>query len=145
MKGLRLTRRDAWQGRTDFTRFFGAVLEAFDSCAWLVRGAIFALPPEWELGYDVQRDRPIGPEWDKFLGYALAVEDSRKVSTLSLQAPGFLQHYARYLVDDWCELAAIPRDAATSELVHRAAKCAHLCELPAVIAYFANVDGAFWE
>jgi hypothetical protein len=142
---MRLTRRDVRQGRTDFVRFFGGALAAFESCAWLVRGAIFALPPEWELGYDVERDRPLGPEWDKFLGYAVAVEDARNPSTLSLQAPGFLQQYARYLVDDWCDIAAVPHDAATPQLVQRATKYAHLYELPEVVACFSNIDAGAWE
>lgn len=145
MNGVRLRRQGAQVGTTDFMRCFGGVLPMLRPYAWLVSEAMFGLPPEWELGYDTVRDRPIGPEWDRFLGYTIAVLRSSSPWTLSLQAPGFVQEYGRFLVDDWCHIAAVPVEAASVELLQKAAGCDVPWRLPEVVACFSNTDAGPWE
>lgn len=145
MNGIRLGRAGAREGTTDFMRYFAGVLPTLHPCAWLISEAMFGLPPEWEQGYDTVRDRPMGPEWDRFLGYTIAVLDSNSPSRLSLQAPGFVHAYAKFLVDDGCSLAAVPLQLATPTLLQEAAGCDALWHLPEVVACFSNIDAGPWE
>ena len=145
MSGIRLRRQGVREGTTDFVRYFAGALPTLQPYAWLISAAIFSLPPDWEQGYDTVRDRPTGPEWDRFLGYRIAVLDSNSPWTLSLQAPGFVHEYAKFLVDDWCDIAAVPVEVANPELLQAAAGCDHLWRLPEVVACFSNIDAGPWE
>ena len=144
MNGIRVRRQGAREGTSDFMRYFASILPTLRPYAWLISEAMFGLPPEWEQGYDSVRDRPMGPEWDRFLGYSIAVLDSNSPWTLSLQAPGFVEEYAKFLVDDWCDIAAVPVGVASPELLQEAAGDL-LWRLPEVVVCFSNIDAGPWE
>jgi hypothetical protein len=130
---------------TDFPEFFGSVLRHFEGHHWLCSGLLFAVPESWNRAFDEEQDRYIGPEWERFYGMQLATLDRSFVA-----APGFLQAYARYLSDDWCEVFALSElPAEPAELLKSLATAKSparfMRDHPRVTAGFCCVDGMFWE
>ena len=67
--------------------------------------------------------------------------------TLWVAAAGFLPRYAKYLHDDWCQIAGVRAPVADPAALLRLAG-AHqgdLRRMPGVEVYFENVDAAFWR
>ena len=150
MEGIavrRLRNAGAAPSRTDFEDFFSCLYPSLQESAWFLENAMIAPPAEWEERSDSVLDRPRGPEWDEFFGFIVAVADPEGASSLRLMSAGFVPRYGRYLVDDWCELAALPSALATPATLAAAAGRAPgtLWQLPFIEASFHNVDAAFWE
>ena len=132
---------------TDFEELFEPLYPDISTHLWLIEGARFATPPSWEESCDDALDRPCGPELDEYLRYRAAGSDDRDPEALWVALPGFVPRYARYLDDDWCQLAGVagwsgdPHDLlrlAASEQVA-------LWRLPMVEVWFRNVDAACWQ
>jgi hypothetical protein len=130
---------------TDFPEFFGSVLRQFAGHHWLCSGLLFAVPESWDRAFNEDRDRYTGPEWERFYGFQLAALDRSFVA-----APGFLQAYAQYLSDDWCEVYALSElPAEPVELLKSLASAkspaTFMRDQASVTAAFCCIDGTLWE
>jgi hypothetical protein len=130
---------------TDFVEFFYPVFEHIRSYHWLLDDVTFAPPQDWDEQYDLEADRHRGAQWDAFFGEIVASHQSLRVAT-----PGFLEKYAAYICDDWCDivgLAECPPDPQGFLEAYVGGPMStvlpHL-DPPAEVAFFC-IDGVRWE
>jgi len=132
---------------SDFEEFFEPLYADISSHLWLIEGAKFAPPPTWEDSYDEVLDRPRGREIDEYFGYRAAVQDDHDPDALWVALSGFVPRYARYLCDDWCQLAGVAGwSGDLRDLLGLAEReQTALWRLPMVEVWFSNIDAAFWQ
>ncbi len=132
---------------SDFEEFFEPLYSEMSSYHWLIQGALFATPPVWEQSYDEVLDRPRGPEIDEYFAYQVEVTDRNHPDLLWVARPGFVPRYARYLVDDWCQLAGVAAWSGDAKDLLRLAEAEQIAlwQLPMVEVWFKNVDAALWQ
>jgi len=132
---------------SDFEEFFEPLYSEISSYHWLIEGAQFSTPPAWERSHDKVLDRPRGPEIDEYFAYQVAAKDGNRPDWLWLARPGFVPRYAKYLVDDWCQIAGVTAWAGDAQALLRLADAEQvaLWRLPMVEVWFQNVDAALWQ
>ena len=114
---------------TDFEEFFTPLVPLLADHSWLVQGADFSLTDD---------------QISQFNADVLAsVGDCRYVR------PGFLERWARHLIDDWCVLLGfrVPPDdphALVSAAAGGLASANILAMTPQPECVFSNIDGVRW-
>ena len=104
MRGLRLSRIGAREGRTDFPLIFEPIMETLGTYEWLLHDVMFSLPSEWEVYYDESREQPWGPDWEEFDSQFLWRQEESRFEGYMRVSSTFLARYSRYFVDDGADL-----------------------------------------
>jgi len=130
---------------TDFDEFFAPIYPDVRTLPWLIDGAEFYLPKEWDHQFDTMLDRYRGPEIDSFFAEHIATQDQRTVVV-----PGFVERYGKYLMDDWCDIIGLAEAPTDPEEFLRTLPDGPWARFlptlrPQVEVAFFCIDGARWE
>src|SRR5687768_15500351 len=106
MRGLSVGRTHGSARRshqlTDFEEFFSSLYPGMRSYTWLLDGVHFRIPEAPDQWFDAETDRYRSGILDAFASGMLATDERALVAR-----PGFVETYAKYLVDDWCDIVGL--------------------------------------